>query len=126
MLEVVRRSVRDVFRSLLVDSSLPRFTVTASRWRRRLMGACAVAMILLVATPSDADEARYQGEQGALDRDARAALAAGDFARALPLFSRLVALDPRDAAALREAGRCAQALGDLAYAERALARAHAL
>src|SRR5688572_27731343 len=99
--------------------------MTAPGRLRRLICACAVAFTLLAATPSRADDTSYHGEQAELDRDARAAMAAGDFQRALPLFSRLVALDPADATALREAGRCAQALGDLAYAERALARAHA-
>ena len=77
--------------------------------------------------PATTAQASPLGDRSAeLERAARTAMAAGRFAEARVLFARLVVLDPYDAGALREAGRCAHALGDLEYAERALGQAQVL
>lgn len=73
-----------------------------------------------------ADESRYDAVQELLFDEASRALAQGQYLRAEQLFWRLTQIDPDDSRALREAGRAAFALGDLAYAERALARAEDL
>jgi len=87
----------------------------ASKWT-------CVALLLAIALPAAADEPTYDGYQELIDYEARLAMDKGDYKRAETLFWRLVQLDPRDARALREAGRTAYALGDFSYAERALAQ----
>jgi tetratricopeptide (TPR) repeat protein len=83
------------------------------------------------ATPATASETaapapaapELDGFEALLADEARDAMAAGDFVRAWHFYWRLLRLEPDDPKALRESGRAAHALGELAYAERALGRA---
>jgi tetratricopeptide (TPR) repeat protein len=88
----------------------------------------AIAGSLLVALPPRALawEQHYDAMQELLDQEARDAMGKGDYQRALHFFWRLLKIDPADGSALREAGRCAKALGYTQYAEQALARANEL
>jgi len=59
-----------------------------------------------------------------LRADAAAALGRGQWTEARALYDRLLALDPHDAAAQRDAGRAGMAAGDFEYAARVLEQAH--
>jgi tetratricopeptide (TPR) repeat protein len=93
--------------------------VKAARWIAAALLGAALAGSPVV---SHADERSYDDVQKLFDEEARTAMGKGDYKRALHFFWRLLLIDPDDAAALREAGRCAKALGDLVYAEKALKR----
>jgi tetratricopeptide (TPR) repeat protein len=93
--------------------------------RRGARLALTLASVLVCAR-AVADERPYDGLQQLIDDEARAALVNGQYLRAEHLFWRLTEMNPRDAHALREAGRAAFALGDLDYAQRALARVETL
>ncbi len=94
-----------------------------------LLATCLALFIVwqLPATSALAQQQpRYDAMQELLDGEAREAMGKGDYKRALHFFWRLLKIDPNDASALREAGRCAKALGYTMYAERALARTNEL
>jgi tetratricopeptide (TPR) repeat protein len=82
--------------------------------------ALVVLLLGLRAAPAAADS--YDSLQSLIDDEARDAMASGDYARASFLFWRLLQINPNDVKALRESGRCAQALGNFTYAEKTLAR----
>jgi tetratricopeptide (TPR) repeat protein len=88
--------------------------------------ALAISMSLAHLPTASAQEHHYDAMQELLDSEARDLMGKGEYQRALHYFWRLLKIDPNDAAALREAGRCAKALGYTRYAEQALARANEL
>lgn len=97
----------------------------------RVRRSLQLATLLLAAATgvarADAEAPkRYDGLQEMLAAEASDAMGMGDFPRAWNFYSRMLRLDPDDPLALRESGRAAHALGDFAYAEKALGRAAAL
>jgi len=88
--------------------------------------AVLVAGLAVRPRAASADEPLYDGLQQLFDDEARAAMAEANYVRAWHYFMRLLQINPDDARALREAARCAQALGQFDYAERAYARVEAL
>jgi tetratricopeptide (TPR) repeat protein len=82
----------------------------------------AILVFLLLALRASPAVAEYDGVQALLDDEARQAMADGNYPRARHFFHRLLMIDPNDPRALREAARCAQAMGDLEYAEQTLAK----
>ena len=95
-----------------------------------MMRGCRLGLtlcVLALATSEVAAEARPRnGFQQLLHDEGGLALASGQLLRAEFLFARLLELDPDDPVALREGGRCAQALGRHDWAEHWLARAERL
>jgi tetratricopeptide (TPR) repeat protein len=89
---------------------------------RLCVAALSAALLFQVPVRVHADERQYDDVQKLFDEEARVAMGKGEYKRALHFFWRLLLIDPDDATALREAGRCAKALGDLVYAEKALKR----
>jgi tetratricopeptide (TPR) repeat protein len=93
--------------------------------RRGLAAVAIVGLITLVSPLAAAaqPEKPRDGFEELLASEASDAMAAGDFVRAWHFYWRLLRLEPNDPRALRESGRAAHALGDFAYAEKALGRA---
>lgn len=114
--------------------------------RSRHAAATAVALTALIASTSAAadptrsaaaigatahdrvevsvevSEPTYDPLQQLLDDEARTAMGKGDYLRAWHYFGRLLAIDPHDTRAMREAARVAGAMGKLRYAADTYAR----
>ncbi len=90
----------------------------------------ALLVAFLASGPSLALANDVQTERGPspsieeLRAEAAATLSRGEFSRARAQFEAILALDPHDAGAQRDAGRAAMAAGEFAYAARVLERSH--
>jgi tetratricopeptide (TPR) repeat protein len=105
---------------------MPRLHMCSSRIAISLSIVITCSLLLSQPRRVLAWEPHYDAMQELLDQEARDAMGKGEYQRALHFFWRLLKIDPADGAALREAGRCAKALGYSQYAEKALERANQL
>ena len=94
--------------------------------REFAVAAALLALTALAARPAAADPVVVVVTPDALRIEADRALAEGRFAAARAHYETLLARDPRDAHALREAGRAAHAMRDFTAAATLLDRAAAL